>query len=434
MAQVQQAVPVAAVVVGQPVQQGGYGQGFVTADKQEYFNQVAPVQPDPVWASVPDMTSQTIGILASCNQFTVRQHIKFREMLSGGCIEQPNTYTIYAGLTDDSIFELFRVQEVSDNCSRCCCAPCHPLKLEVKAFSGVPRKPGQSAESADLERQMAGCCGNRSARAQVISIAKQEDFHYAQQPTLFTGIRNGYRCHSFRSCQNGCCCKDTSDILDSSAHIPSNDALKGRDQYVGCGACMPCCLDGITTVAGKTEEQSTMLLGEVPDDARSRIIGSADQIKTAFTPTITLADGPEPSRMHMGQPVPTGKITGQTIFGGCSELCCDVKFNATREPGGTLGDIGVIVKRKPKNMVQGMRELLTAADTYTIEFTDPTLTVEKKASVLTSLMLLDYMFFEGEQDMCGTTSEGDPYINLFNCYCYGCVCPCRIVFKNNNGG
>ena len=48
------------------------------------------------------------------------------------------------------------------------CAPCHPLKMEVKAFSGVPRAPGQSSEAADLERQMAGCCSrNAAARSQV---------------------------------------------------------------------------------------------------------------------------------------------------------------------------------------------------------------------------------------------------------------------------
>lgn len=134
------------------------------------------------------------------------------------------------------------------------------------------------------------------------------------------------------------------------------------------------------------------MLGEVPADAntRARIIGSADQKFTWFTPTLELADGPEPSRMHLGRPAPTGEITGPCAFGGCSQLCCDVKFDAHKLPkGAQLSDIGVIVKRKPKGMAQALRELLTTADTYTIEFTDPSLTPEKKASVLTSLLLLD---------------------------------------------
>ena len=168
---IQMGAPVAqGVVIAQPVAAAGsaYGAGFVAAEQQPYYAQVAPVAaPAPAWAGT-DMSAHTIGILAATATFTVRQHLKFKELMTGGCIEQPNTYTIYAGLTDDSLFELFRVQEVSDNCSRCCCAPCHPLKMEVKAFSGVPRNPGQSSEAADLERQMAGCCSrNAAARSQV---------------------------------------------------------------------------------------------------------------------------------------------------------------------------------------------------------------------------------------------------------------------------
>ena len=48
--------------------------------------------------------------------------------------------------------------------------------------------------------------------------------------------------------------------------------------------------------------------------------------------------------------------------------------------------------------------------------------------------VLDYMLFEGkENDMCGPTEDGKGiYINLTNCYFYGCICPCKIVLKNNN--
>ena len=178
--------------------------------------------------------------------------------------------------------------------------------------------------------------------------------------------------------------------------VPTDDKLVGRQMMLGCGACQPCCRDGVTTVAGKTAEASTLMIGEVPADARARIIGSADQKFSWFTPTLELADGPEPARMHLGSPAPTGEITGPCAFGGCSQLCCDVKFDAHRTPKAQLSDIGVIVKRKPKGMTQALRELLTTADTYTIEFTDPSLTPEKKASVLTSLLLLDVRAKRGQ--------------------------------------
>lgn len=42
------------------------------------------------------------------------------------------------------------------------------------------------------------------------------------------------------------------------------------------------------------------------------------------------------------------------------------------------------------------------------------------------------MFFEGDDDMCGMTSDNKPYINLCNVYVGGCVCPCRLVLKGND--
>ena len=46
--------------------------------------------------------------------------------------------------------------------------------------------------------------------------------------------------------------------------------------------------------------------------------------------------------------------------------------------------------------------------------------------------LPQYMFFEGDDDMCGMTSDNKPYINLCNVYVGGCVCPCRLVLKGND--
>ena len=409
------------------------------------FMAVEPVTPPTEWGDCLD--AQTMGVLAASNQFTVRQHMKLRELIMGGCVWQPNTYTIYAGLSDDSAGELFRVQEVSDNCSRCCCHPCHPLKLEVKAHRSMPRGAGQSAELADLERQMGmGLCGsgfimnpNMQARSLLVEQSRRELQRYAAQPALFTVVRNGYRCLLCRGCKDHCCCKDEEG--DSAGRfIPKNDALVGGQHYVGCGACHTNCLDGMTMVAGDTAEESTLMIGEVPAPAEARVIGSADQplMGGGFTPTIDINDGPVKSRQHGGMGPASSKMTGPTCFGGCLDFCCDFQYpvSSLGADGRVMqvGDVCLVVKRKPRNMVGAMRELLSNADVYTVEFVTPNVPVQKKATILGSTLLLDYMLYEQrEQDKCGPTDDGKGfYINLCNCFCLGCICPCRIVLKNNN--
>ena len=65
----------------------------VSAGEQVYFAKVEPVAaPAAQWAG-SSMDAKTLGILATCNSFTIRQHIKFTEMVSLGFLPQPNTYT-----------------------------------------------------------------------------------------------------------------------------------------------------------------------------------------------------------------------------------------------------------------------------------------------------------------------------------------------------
>ena len=131
-------------------------------------------------------------------------------------------------------------------------------------------------------------------------------------------------------------------------------------------------------------------------------------------------------------------MTGPTCFGGCLDFCCDFQYpvSSVGMDGRVMqvGDVCLVVKRKPRNMVGRMRELLSNADVYTVEFVTPNVPVQKKATILGSTLLLDYMLYEQrEQDKCGPTDDGKGfYINLCNCFCYGCICPCRLVFKNNN--
>jgi hypothetical protein len=65
------------------------------------------------------------------------------------------------------------------------------------------------------------------------------------------------------------------------------------------------------------------------------------------------------------------------------------------------GDIGKIVKQKPKSFGAALREVLTSADLYTINFSDKSLTPEQKSLLIGGLLLNDYTYFgEGCQPGC----------------------------------
>ena len=143
------------------------------------------------------------------------------------------------------------------------------------------------------------------------------------------------------------------------------------------------------------------------------------------TPTLHMYQG-APSLVEKQ---PYAKMEGPTLFGGCSELCCDYHFPISTFNGPSKqGDLAEIIKRAPDGATATCRALFSTADEYEIVFKQPNMPVDQKASVLTSALLMDFMLFErGPRDKCGTTQDGKAfYINLFNCFCAGCVCPCRI--------
>ena len=115
-------------------------------------------------------------------------------------------------------------------------------------------------------------------------------------------------------------------------------------------------------------------------------------------------------------------------------MCMDMSFSFSNVPAGyngevlKFGDLATIEKKKPDSFSSAVREAMTDADTYTVTFVDPGLTPQQKASILTTVIFLDYMFFENDNDMI--------YCDPFNksvtitpcvCYCCGCLCPCSVT-------
>ena len=89
------------------------------------------------------------------------------------------------GLTRDNQAEILRVDEVSDDWNRCCCAPYHPLRLEVRQYIPVP---GDSVSSdwshltQDFFKDFGGLTGGRKQQ-------KLKEM-YREQPPLISMVSN----------------------------------------------------------------------------------------------------------------------------------------------------------------------------------------------------------------------------------------------------
>ena len=260
---------------------------------------------------------------------------------------------------------------------------------------------------------------------------------YMAQPVAFTAIRDGQQC----LCCNSCAFR----------------------KMLGCFACCECCLDGVSVVAGSTSEAEGHEIGLVPSNATAlgyvlfsthlvfvcvcvqthplthSLTHSLTHTHISYSQVPCLGGHCTPTLHLSREPFPTenvfGKIQGPTCFGGCSELCCDFEFPVSRfSSEDKIGDVAKITKRAPRGGFAAMRELFSQNDVFTIEFTDKSLTPEDKALILGNQLLLDFMFFEGgENEMCGPTEDRKGcYILLCNWYCYGVLCPCKLVFKKQN--
>lgn len=213
--------------------------------------------------------------------------------------------------------------------------------------------------------------------------------------------------------------------------------------WLCCFACTPGCSDKSSFYAGDIvgsvpgssngTREKTMLLGEVVQP----ITGGG------FKPVLQVMDRGD------GNSTDTtlfAAARGPCFFGGCSELCCDSKFGiSVATPGSDLktihqlpfGDFASINKIKPKSLGAAAREAFTDSDIYEVHFHNKGITAQQKANILATMIHLDYIFFERDNDMCYCTPDKALHIVICNCFIYGCVCPCELVLKapeDNSGG
>ena len=120
-----------------------------------YFSDIGQVSPPTTWEG--SISPELWGIIQYSSTYKIRQHIKPipKHCYSWPpCIPQANSYSVYTSIltqsqskdltatgdeNDDDFDstismdkEIMRVDEISDDCHRCCCSPYHPMRLEFR--------------------------------------------------------------------------------------------------------------------------------------------------------------------------------------------------------------------------------------------------------------------------------------------------------------
>ena len=343
--------------------------------------------------SVMDVPPDVVAIINAAQSFSVRQHVKLFPKSCCSCppcVKQENTYSVYAGLTRDSEAEFLRLDEVSDDWNRCCCAPYHPLKLEARA---VLPAPGANSDWDNLNRDTLGSWATLTRQQRGLALRDV----YRRYPVLFTMVRDdGMRC----------CCKTP---------------CKWLNTFV----CFGCCQDGMKVYAGATPEpQDNHERGRPVDIGLDRLLGSVEQPNFGgwCIPTLHLRGEREDAST-----TPYAKIEGPCCFGGWSEMCFSFKFFTSKfDSPAKTGDLALIKKKKPASLAGAFTELFSDADNYTIEFEEQAkLSFSQKVTVISAQVLADYMFFDGNTEKCKSDDNGVTCY-FFYCSVIGHIIPCCI--------
>lgn len=321
------------------------------------------------------------------------------EMLAGHCL--PNTYilgdadrqTEVAGYVNPNCLTqnkkdtvgmpVFIIEEESACCCRCCCPGMQPLYAKWYMASGPPLK-GKTC-----------CCFYLGHLYQKV-----------QEPAFLTLERDG--CDLCR-------------------------------KWMGCVVCGMCCQEDMYIHHGDPSANGKPgKVGRLEGGHFARLLQPCGG--GGFHPKVNILTNPSKAPPGQGDEQLIGSIDGPMCMKGCLELFCDTSFFWT-SPDGEKGDIGSLVRPKPEDCYNCCRMMCTNVDTYTTEFTDGYMSQspEDKAAILSSLIQLDYMFFEDDRAPCEIEPNGQGgatlYITLCYMYCYGCQIPCQCCFQcDNNGG
>lgn len=373
-----------AAVMAQPVAGGynQYAQMWFQAQPvsfQQVFMQVQPAQ------IVAQQRAFADALIMNSSGFLIKQTLNMWEAISQGCCEQPNTYLVYASpasmMGNDQMWAaqytkpILALKEVSDDCTRCCCAPNHGVLIYFH-----------------LVDQAGNVMPANSPYAQPVYIMKRD------------GLCSKCTC----CCNCGEMCRDSMTLFQNTANgplPPEHDAaevLVMGMPVVGGGIEQACCCNGgpcIPTVHLHDAQKQFFATTEGPC-----FFGGCSENCCTSTFDITALSGPLET----------------TKFG-----CCGIRGDAP-----DANKWARIVKKSGASM--GLKGLATSActdsDVYTLEFTSPKVTAQQRMIMLADLVLLDYMLFERDNGQCDCENNT---LRITCClmYCYGTLIPCNIYLK-----
>lgn len=181
--------------------------------------------------------------------------------------------------------------------------------------------------------------------------------------------------------------------------------LIDRPCYCGqCCACFDCCLHKAELYSAGPDGAAAVDPALLVASVRQPIGGGG------FSPTLEVMD-------REGANIAT--VTGPCCCVGGN--CFDNTFTIVDAQG---AEIGQILKKKPDDFQDALKQGLTDADNFTLSV-KPDLDSKVKAALMTSLLMLDYEFFEGEGDVTVNTLEGSCSYKCCDMYCFGASCPCK---------
>jgi len=315
------------------------------------------------------LDATTAGILASVDDFTIKQRVKWWEAFSFGCFEQRNTYDVFDEKTGT---HLFIAQEVSEDCARCCCAPLHTLRVEFYLVNNPERQWLKANAESNFPLVMTldrdGCCGSK--------------------PFIC--------CFA---CGDGC-----------------------KDKMVVHAGPQP------REILGKNEvNDSTIAIIDQP--ACGGYCHPAFTLNSRMQPSGTEAESFKPI-VEMKGPCFFGGCSelcceSEFLF---SSIDCGSQASQRK----SIGDLAVLKKKKPRDCSGCARELFTDSDHYQLSYKpDKGLTPQQKAGMMASIILMDFHLFEQDAGMC-KVENNKITITICDTYCFGCVLPCNIVLQGNN--
>eukprot|EP00924_Labyrinthula_sp_SR-Ha-C_P001580 maker-scaffold_18-snap-gene-2.63-mRNA-1 protein AED:0.00 eAED:0.00 QI:63/1/1/1/1/1/2/370/426 len=238
-----------------------------------------------------------------------------------------------------------------------------------------------------------------------------------------------------------CCCKPnhTAKLAFHDTRHPSFQpkGAKLTDPSVVMVVDKPLRLNCCPCISFFQQTQSTVVDGKFLGSSTK--VNPCQECSGCFTPELNVADKSEKNY---------AKVVGPfCCVGGVFEIFSSIAFDVfLTDKENKIGDgaerrkLAHIQKKKPEG-ANKLQEATGDADQFFLELKESYLSSlvktpeernEKIANLFGTLLLLDYLFYEGGPPFHYNPADGSCSVNCFECYVFGCLCSCSCSGGGNN--